>query len=513
MKTRETIESLRYLLRSDDLKGKSLRGGSVLTAGAVIENVLRFARNMILARLLAPSAFGEMAIVLAGVALTEAFTEVGLRQNVIRNKRGGSPEFLNVVWWISGLRGLALYAISYVGAPFIAGFYGDSDSVNLMRVGFLAITLNGFVSPRVHLLEKEFRFKTWVALNQGAAVISVSIGILAAFLMKNVWALLLAYLAECLFRTALSYVVCPMRPRLKFDHECYKQVTSYSRRIYGLPVIMMLFLQTDVFVIGKVLSAGPLGMYVMARTLAEIPNIFVARVVNPLALPAFAVLQDDRAKLGSVLLRLHSATAMIGLPALAFVGLFAKDILSLAYGTQYSEVAAPFTLLCGYSVVFASTSVVAGASFAVGRPDIHRTASIVRTVLFLIVIYPATSLCGLVGASAVRLLAVCCLIAVQILLMKKAVSVSFSAWLGASLRGIQVSLIVLVPGLIMNHALYVPRTARLLIGAVLCIGSWWIGVWAARFGVDHEKTALRGSLLNSGSKDTTAPPDHGGVNA
>ena len=59
-----------------------MRGGAWLGSGSVAEQASRFARNMILTRLLAPSAFGTMAIVMSSSAIVGALTEVGVKQAV-----------------------------------------------------------------------------------------------------------------------------------------------------------------------------------------------------------------------------------------------------------------------------------------------------------------------------------------------------------------------------------------------------------------------------------------------
>ena len=65
------------------LRAKAMRGGVFLGGGSVAEQVSRFARNMVLTRLLAPSSFGAMAIVMASSAIVGSLTEVGLRLSLI----------------------------------------------------------------------------------------------------------------------------------------------------------------------------------------------------------------------------------------------------------------------------------------------------------------------------------------------------------------------------------------------------------------------------------------------
>jgi O-antigen/teichoic acid export membrane protein len=71
------------------LKAGVLRGGVWLGGGSVVEQMLRFGRNIILVRLLAPTAFGTMAIALSSASLVDALADVGVSTAVIRNPRGG----------------------------------------------------------------------------------------------------------------------------------------------------------------------------------------------------------------------------------------------------------------------------------------------------------------------------------------------------------------------------------------------------------------------------------------
>ena len=90
---------------SESLIGRCLRGGGVLTIGNFAENLARFIRNIVLARLLAPEAFSLMATVISSVAALEAFVEVGLGQSLTQKKKGAEEGFLNLTWWFSAVSG------------------------------------------------------------------------------------------------------------------------------------------------------------------------------------------------------------------------------------------------------------------------------------------------------------------------------------------------------------------------------------------------------------------------
>ncbi len=83
-----------------NLRAKAMRGGMFLAGGSVAEQGTRFVRNMILTRILAPSAFGTMAIVMSSSAIVACVTEIGQKNAVIQNPRGGEKAYLNAGWWM-----------------------------------------------------------------------------------------------------------------------------------------------------------------------------------------------------------------------------------------------------------------------------------------------------------------------------------------------------------------------------------------------------------------------------
>src|SRR5271154_1508881 len=82
-------EYIDRLVQGENLRAKTTRGAVLVGGASLAERVSRFARNMVLTRLLAPSAFGTMAIVMSSSAIVGTLTEVGLRAAVIQNPRGG----------------------------------------------------------------------------------------------------------------------------------------------------------------------------------------------------------------------------------------------------------------------------------------------------------------------------------------------------------------------------------------------------------------------------------------
>ena len=152
------------LIQGDSLKAKSARGVMTLSIGTGVERALRLVRMMILTRILLPDQFGLMALILTLVNVFEACTEVGVKQSVIQNKRGADPEYLNATWWFQSIRAVGLFAVAILTAPLVSSFYDKPYLLRLLQISFIAIVFRGFISPRAHVLQKEYKFGKSVLL-------------------------------------------------------------------------------------------------------------------------------------------------------------------------------------------------------------------------------------------------------------------------------------------------------------------------------------------------------------
>ena len=465
------MKGLRSLFHSDSLLGKSLQGVGALSIGSLFENGLRFLRNIILARVIAPEDFGLMAVVISAVAAMEAMAEVGLVQSVIQNKNGKDEKFLNIVWWLSSARGFFLFSVGFLLAPHVALFFGKPESSDLLKAGFSVIFLNGIISPRVHVLQKDLQFFRWILLIQGAAFLGVSTAIVGAFLIPNVWALVIGYIVEAFARTTGGFIFYPFRPRFSWEKTYFSEITAFSRRIIGLPILMMLFLQADTFVIGKVVSVSALGMYVLAKDLADIHNKFLQRI-NPVILPVFSLMQEDKEKLSNAVLNICKILALFGIPLTGFLMLFAVDLLGFIYGPDYREVGKAFAVLSVYTFLGLFAKPMMNAYMAIGRPDYQRNAALARTFFFLAALYPMTETFGLVGSAIASLLAMAIAFVIQLYYLWKVLEMDIRRFFQAWMPGLKWTVLVILSSSIIRLFYGLDGNLALIIGFLFLLASW-----------------------------------------
>ncbi len=393
------------LLLGDGLKAKAMRGGTWLGAGSVTEQVARFARNMILTRLLAPGAFGAMAIVLSCSAIIGTLTDVGQRASVIQNPRGGEKAYLNAGWWIAMRRAISIYAIIFARA-LIAQFYGNAELSGLLRVALLGTLFDGAMSPRSILPQKNMKFGRWMAISNGGGICGVILTVILSFYLRDVWALAIGSCSENAFRCLLSYILCPGLPSLGFDRHAARDLYKFSRAVVGLSFLNLIFSRTDIFFLGKLYSTTTLGLYTMAIFLVQTPSSFITTVMSQILFPSFAHVQNDKERVNRILITVTSWLTLFGLPAVVAICLCARSLLSVIYGARYMAAAGPLAFAAVVVCLNVLNAAVTCVFSGIGRPALHRRAVAASAVAMLVAIYPACKLFGVVGGQIAALLAI-----------------------------------------------------------------------------------------------------------
>jgi O-antigen/teichoic acid export membrane protein len=458
------------LLLGDALRAKVMRGGAWLGSGNVAEQATRFARNMILTRLLAPSAFGAMAIVMSSSAVVAALTEVGTRQAVIQNPKGGEKEYLDAGWWMGLGRALFTYLIIFAMAPWVAHFYGIANLSALLRVTLLGTLFDGAMSPRSALAQRELKFGRWMFITNGGAICGVILTIVLSFVLHNVWALAIGFGSENAFRCFLSYILYPGFPSLKWERNAARELYQFSRQAFGLSFLNLIFSRTDIFVLGKLYSSTELGLYSMGIGLIVTPSIFLTNMFAQTLFPALTHVQDDKERLNRILIEVTSWLVLLGLPGVAVIFLCGHSLLSVAYGARYVAAAAPLAVAAAVVFLNMLNAAITCVFVAVGRPGLHRRAVAASAIVMVVTIIPACKLFGMVGGQIAALLAVIVSYFIQVFRMRELTGLDLLRYGRSVLPATLISAGVLAAGYGLRFfGLATKPVENMTLGAAACI--------------------------------------------
>ncbi|MEO1153536.1 MAG: oligosaccharide flippase family protein, partial [Pseudomonadota bacterium] len=227
------MKKLTALVGGDGLRSRSIRASGLTFVGFGAQNLLRLGGNLILTRILFPEAFGIMALVQVFITGLEMFSDIGINTSIIQNKRGHDPAFLNTAWTLQILRGLLLWTIVLLSAPWIASFYEVPVLEALLPVAGATVLIAGFNSTKLAAANKELTIGTVTMILIVSQVVALICIIALALTLKSVWALAIGGLGGAF---QLQPVVDPRQGKMRQKHlaqrAAFKEMFRFGKYIF-----------------------------------------------------------------------------------------------------------------------------------------------------------------------------------------------------------------------------------------------------------------------------------------
>ncbi|MHA1334053.1 MAG: oligosaccharide flippase family protein, partial [Candidatus Odinarchaeia archaeon] len=250
----------------------------------ILSRAAYFIQLLVLAALLSPDDFGLMGIALLSISALETLTLTGFNEAIIQRKEY-DEDHLNSAWAISIIRGIILSVTLIALSPLIAGFFGDPAISSILIVVSSIFLFTGLNNVGVIFFRKELEFKQQFLFQSSGIIADVICSIVAAFILRNVWALIIGLLAKNIVMLLVSYKIHPYRPKLKLNLSKAKELFSFGKWFLISTVIVFLLTQGDDILVGKLLGIAALGLYQMAYNLSNIPATEITHVVSEVTFP------------------------------------------------------------------------------------------------------------------------------------------------------------------------------------------------------------------------------------
>lgn len=393
-------EFFNFLNRTDgSLRSKVLRSGFWQALASIGGNGLQFAKSAILARLLAPEAFGLMTLALMTIRGAQLLTEPGLGSALVQRQEGFA-QARDTAFTLLAIRGVVLVLLMVPISFGMAAFYDKPELVAMITVLSLAFLASGFSNIDLMMAIRELDFKKIAIIENVVAIGSFLIAVAIAWWMRSVWALVVSFVAAAVIKSVLSYVLVPGRPSFQFDKKIAIELLHYGKFITGATILMFIAQEAGGAVIGKMLDVEQLGYYSVAFLLATFPPTHVAFVLSNIMLPTYSKIQHDLPVLRRTFLQVTDVIASLVLPVAAGMAAAAASLIDAFYGSGWEEAVAPFRILCIYGALQAIVTVNAYMFNGIGRPDLNFRNGVIRLLSIAVLIFPAIKLWGLRGAAA-----------------------------------------------------------------------------------------------------------------
>ncbi|MCR2745922.1 lipopolysaccharide biosynthesis protein [Limnobacter parvus] len=324
------------------MNGKSLRGAYLLVGGKGLSAVIGLGSMLILARLLEPEDYGLVVLVEAVVTLLAAITELQMASVLIHLPRVDDAHF-STAWTLNLIRAFILCLLVILIAPALAGFYEDPRLLGIAYVSSLSLFLGALLNPKMAILIRDLDFKKEFLLGLSQKIAGFVVTVVAAYYLRNYWALVLGTLATQVCGLLVSYFCYPFKPA--FTLSKWRELWGFSVWLSLANFIKTLNSKLDQFVVGKMFSTGTTGVYSLATRLSTVLFTDTLGAALRVISPSLRAHTNNQLAMNKAYLNTQSLVTLVFLPVASITSALSLPLIDLALGSKWAEVTDVFRVL------------------------------------------------------------------------------------------------------------------------------------------------------------------------
>jgi len=360
----------------------TIKAGLWTLAGHGSSQVLRLLGNLLLTRLLVPESFGLMSVATVVMVGVWMFSDLGLKQVLVRSPRAWDPLFVNTVWSLQILQACAVTGLMLLSSLVLAyaqhagqipadSTYASPDLPLLIAGLSVAAMLTGFESTKLGIAEKEQLIRPVVLIELGSQVAGLAAMCAIALLHPSVYVLLVGALVSGTVKLVASHRLAIGVPnRIGISWPIAREVCHISSWIVVSSALTFLSTNFDKLILAWLLGSNTMGQYVIAALLVGAVTEVVTRMSGRVAYPAITKAYElDNAALVHSYYRTRIPTDAFCLLVAAFLFWFGPDIVRLLYDDRYQE-AGSFLRILAVALLGARYSVVPYMYLLLGRTSL-----------------------------------------------------------------------------------------------------------------------------------------------
>lgn len=342
--------------------------------------LVTFIVSIVLARILAPEDYGQIALITVFTTIMQVFVDSGLGTALIQKKDADDLDFSSV-FYFNFVVCLVLYGVMFVAAPVIASFYNDSSLTPIIRVISLTIVISGVKGIQQSYVSRNMLFKRFFYATLGGTVFSAFLGIGLAYAGFGVWAIVAQQLSNTAIDTLILWLTVKWRPKKMFSWERLKGLLSFGWKMLASALLDTVYNNLRSLVIGKLYSSADLAYYNQGDKFPSVIANNINTSIDSVLLPTMASVQDDASRVKAMTRRAIKTSTYIMAPLMMGLAFCAEAIVRLVLTDKWL-LCVPFLQIFCITYMFQPihTSNL-NAIKAMGRSDLFLKLEIAKKIV------------------------------------------------------------------------------------------------------------------------------------
>lgn len=346
-----------------------------------------FVVSVVLARIIAPEAYGTIALITVITNILNVFVQSGLSTAIIQKRDADDLDY-STVFCFNMVASVVLYFLMFLASPYISAFYDKPEMAPVIRVLSTTLLLGGINGIQQAYVSKTMQFKLFFKATIVGTIASAFVGIGMALAGFGVWALVGQILSNQLMDTVILWMTIEWHPKVKFSLGRFKPLYSFGWKVFISNLLDTIYKNLRSLLIGKVYTESDLAFYNRGNRLPELVITNVNTSIQSVFFPAYTAVNTDTEKLKELVRKSISSSTYLIFPCMTGLAVISRTLITILYTDVWTE-AVPYMWIACFSYAFwpmhtANLQVVQ----ALGRSDITLRLEIIKktvTVFCLLV--------------------------------------------------------------------------------------------------------------------------------
>ena len=327
------------------LREQTIAGLGWASFASLARQAVGLAILLVLARLLAPSDFGMIAMVTVLTSFVGLVPQLGLGPALVQARELDDVQ-RSSAWWLCLLVGAGLAATLSIAAPAVGHLYGDPRLTSLTRWLAPGLLLEAMAVVPVALLQRAMAFREIARVESAAALGGGAAGLATAFVGQGPLALVAQLLTSSAILALGAHRVAGWRPRATLHPASLRPLLRFGASLLGFQLFNYWTRNADNFLIGRFVGAAALGQYGMAYRVMMLPLQQVTQVFQRVMLPALSRVQAEPARVKAVYLRANRLIGLVTMPAVCGLFVVAPTLVAVMLGPGWQATVPLLQVLC-----------------------------------------------------------------------------------------------------------------------------------------------------------------------
>lgn len=324
--------------------------------------------SIILARLLSPSEYGVISLVMVFITIANVFVNSGFGQALIQKKNADSLDFSSV-FYISLMFTSLIYIVLFFLAIPIANFYDMPILKPILRTLAISVPIMGINSVQQAYITRKMEFKLFFFATFIGILISAIIGIVLAYKGFGVWALVVQTLTNNTIGTIILQMAIKWKPTREFSFKRVRSLFDYGWKLLLQSLILQLYASLRSLLIGKFYSTEDLSFYIKGNQFPELINSNIDTGINTALFPIMCQAQDSIECVKNMARKTTDFVSYVMSPILIGFMVIAEPFISFLLTDKWLP-CVPYLRICCVVLLFrAPQTAILQAIKAVGRSD------------------------------------------------------------------------------------------------------------------------------------------------